>query len=107
MQAKIEAIKEEERKIQEERQEQREEVARLKKEEVVDKAPVLDMKATPEIVDKAPIISAEAEKAKEVKKDDDISAEDIEIIEGALDSLGEVLFYKQNLFIYLYSVTNL
>lgn len=54
----------------------------------MDAAPVVDAHATPEVVDKAPIINVEAEKPKQPKKDEDISVQDMEIIEDALDSLG-------------------
>lgn len=80
---KIELIKEEEKRIQEERAEQREEDKRLiqeKAEELVDTAPIIKSDtATPDI-----------EKLAEKKeKAEEISSKDLEALEDALDTLGK------------------
>lgn len=74
---KIELIKEEEKRIQEERAEQREEAKRI-----------LQEKAE-ELVDKAPIIKAEVAVPQKEPEKEEISTNDLVALEDALDTLAK------------------
>lgn len=80
---KLEIIKEEARKVQEERKERREEQKRKKVEEMevlVDKAPVIDANDT---------ANCKAALNEELKKKEQISTADLEVLEDALDALAK------------------
>lgn len=88
----LEVLKEEERKVKEERKEQREEqkkkeMQEKKKEEIVDKAPIVSLSATPELKDPAKVISAE--KTPEPKKEEHIVTKDLQALEDALDEISK------------------
>ncbi|XP_026748750.2 mitochondrial proton/calcium exchanger protein [Galleria mellonella] len=90
---KAEAIKLEEAKIKEEKQELQEaerekeilEAKKREKEELKDKAPIVDPEATPVIVDTAPVVNVDTPK----KTEEGLSGKDIEVIEDALEKLAE------------------
>lgn len=92
-QAKAEAIKLEEEKIKEEKKEMQEaerekeilEAKKREKEELKDKAPVLDPEMTPVLTDSAPVIKVDTKKSEE-----GLSGKDIEVIEDALEKLGKL-----------------
>lgn len=56
------------------------------KEELKDKAPILDEESTPVMVDPAPILAVDAPKP---KTDEGLSGKDIDVIEDALEKLGK------------------
>lgn len=82
---KIEVLREEERKVKEERLEQ----SKKEKEALLeDKAPVVSAAATPELKDAAKVISVEKSKPVEpVKKEEHIASKDLQALE---DALGEI-----------------
>lgn len=80
---KLEVIQEEARKVKEERQELREERKRKEQEDkeiLVDKAPVLDAEKVMEFAEPIPV---------EIKKKEQISTSDLEVLEDALDALAK------------------
>ncbi|XP_028033997.1 mitochondrial proton/calcium exchanger protein [Bombyx mandarina] len=92
--AKAEAIRLEEMKIKEEKQELQEaerekqllEAKKREKEELKDKAPIIDAESTPILVDPAPVIAVDPPKQ---KSEEGLSGKDIEVIEDALEKLAE------------------
>ncbi|CAG9787904.1 unnamed protein product [Diatraea saccharalis] len=90
--AKAEAIKLEEEKIKEEKKELQEaekekeilEAKKREKEELKDKAPIIDTESTPVMSDPAPVIAVDSKKSEE-----GLSGKDIEVIEDALEKLAE------------------
>lgn len=66
------------------------EAKKREKEELKDKAPVLDIESTPVLVDPAPVIAVDPPKP---KSEEGLSGKDIEVIEDALEQLGKLLFY--------------
>lgn len=91
---RAEILREEEKKIKQERAEQHEEKKKLEKEMekdkeiLVDKAPVVSATATPILVDTAIKISTEKlEKAK--KKEEHLQTKDFEIIEHAIEAVSK------------------
>lgn len=63
------------------------EAKKREKEELKDKAPIIDPQATPVLVDPAPVIAVDAPKP---KTEEGLSGKDIEVIEDALEKLGEL-----------------
>lgn len=90
----MDAIKLEEAKIKEEKQEMQEaerekeilEVKKREKEVLKDKAPIIDMESTPILEDPAPVMIVDSVK----KSEEGLSGKDIEVIEDALEKLGEL-----------------
>lgn len=90
---KADAIKLEEQKIKEEMKELQEaerekqilEAKKREKEELKDKAPIIDLESAP-MVDPAPVIIVDAPKP---KSEEGLSGKDIEVIEDALEKLAE------------------
>lgn len=99
----MELIKEEEKKIMEERAERKEEKKKLelelekekgkereREEILVDKAPIISASFTPEMQDTAfRITSDRVEKKKEDKKEESLQSKDFEIIEEAIDTVSK------------------
>ncbi|KAJ8961953.1 hypothetical protein NQ314_005855 [Rhamnusium bicolor] len=93
---RVEILKEEEKKIKEERAEQLEEKKKLEKEKekekdkeiLVDKAPVISATSTPILEDTALRISAEKLEKVE-KKEEHLQSKDFEIIEHAIDAVSQ------------------
>ncbi|XP_018580202.1 mitochondrial proton/calcium exchanger protein [Anoplophora glabripennis] len=91
---RAEILREEEKKIKEERAEQREEKKKLEKEKekdkeiLVDKAPVISATTTPILEDTAMKISAEKLEKVE-KKEEHLQSKDFEIIEHAIDAVSK------------------
>lgn len=84
---KIEVLKEEERKVKEERLEVSEEKKKEKKEikeELIDKAPVIELAKTPVLKDKAKIVTDTT-----VVDESKIATKDLEAIEGALEEMSK------------------
>lgn len=90
---RVEILREEEKKIKEERAEQREEKKKLEKEKekeiLVDKAPVISATSTPILEDTAMKISAEKLEKVEKKEEDHLQSKDFEIIEHAIDAVSQ------------------
>ncbi|XP_013134230.1 PREDICTED: LETM1 and EF-hand domain-containing protein 1, mitochondrial [Papilio polytes] len=94
--AKAEAIKLEEQKIKEdmkefleaEREKQILEAKKKQKEELVDKAPIIEMDMEQVMIDPAPVIAIDVPKQKE-KSEEGLSGKDLEVIEDALEKLAE------------------
>ncbi|KAM3958957.1 LOW QUALITY PROTEIN: leucine zipper and EF-hand containing transmembrane protein 1 [Aphomia sociella] len=92
-QAKADAIKLEEAKIKEDKQELQEaerekeilEAKKREKEELKDKAPIIDPETTPVILDTAPVVNTDTTK----KSEEGLSGKDIEVIEDALEKLAQ------------------
>ncbi|CAB3227104.1 unnamed protein product [Arctia plantaginis] len=92
--AKAEAIKLEEKQIKEEKQEMQEaekakqilETKKREKEELKDKAPVINIESEPSNLDPAPVIIVDSQKS---KSDEGLSGKDIEVIEDALENLAQ------------------
>lgn len=95
-QTKAEAIKLEEQRIKEEKKEMQEaerekqilEAKKREKEELQDRAPIIDVESAPSEVDKAPVLNVDTPKP---KSEEGISAKDIEVIEDALENLGKMI----------------
>ncbi|XP_018331476.1 mitochondrial proton/calcium exchanger protein [Agrilus planipennis] len=87
---KIQILKEEERRIKEERKEERRAKQLEKKETLVDKAPVISAEATPPLKDTAKVVATE-KKLPEVKKKkiDEFDVEDLEVMKRALESVSD------------------
>lgn len=111
LQAKAEAIKLEEQKIKEdmkefleaEREKQILEAKKKQKEELVDKAPIIEMDMEQVMIDPAPVIAIDVPKQKE-KSEEGLSGKDLEVIEDALEKLGKFIvfgFTTQKIFCYL------
>ncbi|CAH0720171.1 unnamed protein product, partial [Brenthis ino] len=91
---KADAIKLEELRIKEEKKEMQEaemekqmlDAKKREKEELKDKAPILDEESTPIMVDPAPILAVDPPKP---KTDEGLSGKDIDVIEDALEKLAE------------------
>lgn len=82
-----EKIKEEIKELQEaEREKQLLEAKKREKEELKDKAPIIDLESTPMLVDSAPAIAVDPPKT---KTEEGLSGKDIEVIEDALEKLAE------------------
>lgn len=64
------------------------EAKKREKEELKDKAPILDEETTPIMVDPAPILAVDTPKP---KTEEGLSGKDIEVIEDALEKLGKLL----------------
>lgn len=84
---KLEVLREEERKVKEERLEQK----KKEKEALLeDKAPVISATATPELKDAAKVVSVEKPKPIEpVKKEEHIASKDLQALEDALDEISK------------------
>ncbi|RZC40036.1 LETM1 and EF-hand domain-containing protein anon-60Da, mitochondrial, partial [Asbolus verrucosus] len=97
----LEVLREEEKKVKEERQEQREEKKKLElerekmreKELLIDKAPVMSAASTPILEDTAAKISVEKLEQVE-KKEEHVQSKDFEIIECAIDSVSQEKQYS-------------
>lgn len=93
-QTKAEAIKLEELRIKEEKielleaekEKQMLEAKKREKEVLKDKAPIIDLESEPIMVDPAPVIAVDPVK----KSEEGLSGKDIEVIEDALEKLGEL-----------------
>lgn len=84
-------IKEEKQELQEaEREKQILEAKKKEKEELKDKAPIIDEESTPIMVDPAPVIAVDTPKA---KSEEGLSGKDIEVIEDALEKLGNIKYF--------------
>lgn len=100
----MEAIKLEEQRIKEEKREMQEaerekqllETKQREKEELKDKAPVLDPSITQTMVDTAPDIIVDTPKQ---KAEEGLSSKDIEVIEDALEKLGMYNLFSYNQFL--------
>lgn len=80
-------IREEKREMQEaEREKQLMESKKREKEELKDKAPIIDLESTAAMVDPAPVIAVDSIK----KSEEGLSGKDIDVIEDALEKLGEL-----------------
>lgn len=88
---KLEVLKEEERKVKEERLEQREAKKKEEKREVLeDKAPVINVTATPELKDTAKVITPTVKVADTTtKKEEHIVSKDLQALEEALDEISK------------------
>lgn len=73
-----------------EREKQILEAKKREKEELKDKAPIIDTQIPPVMVDPAPVIVIETPKP---KSEEGLSGKDIEVIEDALEKLGKVLWH--------------
>lgn len=62
------------------------EAKKREKEELKDKAPIIDDKSTPVMVDPAPVLAVDLPK---IKSEEGLSGKDIEVIEDALEKLGK------------------
>ena len=95
-QIKAEAIKLEMLKIKEEQKEHQEaeqekqilEAKKREKEELKDKAPILNLDGLSDMVDPAPLVIIESAKS---KSEEGLSGKDIEVIEDALEKLGKFI----------------
>lgn len=97
----MELIREEEKRIREEREERKEEKKKLEMEKekekkrereeiLVDKAPVISASTTPEIPDTAVRITSEKSEEKfKDKKEEHFQSKDFEIIEEAIDTVSK------------------
>ncbi|GBP90830.1 hypothetical protein EVAR_55331_1 [Eumeta japonica] len=80
-------IKEEKKEFQEaEKEKQVMEAKKRQKEELIDKAPIIDITRTPLMEDTAPVIAVDTIKS---KADEGLSEKDIEVIEDAIEKLAE------------------
>ncbi|CAH2010372.1 unnamed protein product [Acanthoscelides obtectus] len=94
---RVEILREEEKKIREEREERREEKKKLEKvkekvkdkEILVDKAPILSTSTTPILEDTALKISTEKLEKVEEKLEEPLQSKDFKIIENAIDSVSK------------------
>ncbi|CAH1099864.1 unnamed protein product [Psylliodes chrysocephalus] len=88
---RVEILREEEKKIREEREEHRAEKTKQDKEILEDKAPVLSASATATLEDTAPRITATkaAAAAKAKVKDENLQSKDFEMIEDAIDTVSK------------------
>lgn len=64
------------------------ETKKREKEELKDKAPVVNIESEPSKLDTAPVITVDSQKS---KSDEGLSGKDIEVIEDALENLGMLL----------------
>ncbi|XP_075975018.1 leucine zipper and EF-hand containing transmembrane protein 1 [Anticarsia gemmatalis] len=95
--AKAEAIKLEEKQIKEEKQELQEaerekqilEAKKREKEELKDKAPIIEVETAAAMNDPAPILIVDTPKPKSEKSEEGLSGKDIEVIEDALERLAQ------------------
>lgn len=95
---RVELIKEEEKKIKEEREERKEEKKKMELEKerekereeiLVDKAPVISASATPTLQDTALRIGVEKTEKVKDKKEEPLQSKDFEIIEEAIDTVSK------------------
>lgn len=95
-------IKEEIQELQEaEREKQILEAKKREKEELKDKAPIIDETSVPSMVDTAPIIAVDTKP----KTEEGISGKDIEVIEDALEKLGKNMSYWQEAMFFVSSMS--